>query len=556
MTTDTGTAIADLLASGGVRRFYTVPGESFLEILDGVDRDPRLTLVSTRHEGGASFMADADAKVSGVPAVVAATRGVGAANLAIGVHTAYQDSTPMVVLLGQVDSRFLGREGFQEVDLPAFYAPITKSAVTVHRTERIPELVADAMRIATTGRPGPTMIAFPADVLAHSIDDAAVALGRRRVAAERTAPSADPAAIGQLAAKLAAAERPVIIAGGGTRDARRELQEVAEAYGAGVYVAFRRQDAFDNSHPQFLGHLGLGLPPNVLAAVREADLVLVVGTRLSENTTQAYTLPAESSEVCQIDIDPRVIGAIAPVSLGIVSAARSALQALLDRPEAGGSRGRDWSVAHAAYEATATVGASRATTGCDPARVYGAIAQAFPDDAILSTDAGNFSAYMHRFWSFTSASSQIGPTSGAMGYGVPGAIVAKFAAPGRSVIGLAGDGGFMMSGAELETAVRFGLDLTVVVFRNGVYGTIAMHQARELGRLSGVDIGPIDCASFARSLGASAVTVREESELADAMAEAAKPGLGPHVVEVLTDPDLITPTARLSELLASHESAS
>jgi acetolactate synthase-1/2/3 large subunit len=500
-------------------------------------------------------MADADAKVSGVPAVVAATRGVGAANLAIGVHTAYQDSTPMVVMLGQVDSKFLGREGFQEVDLPAFYAPITKSAVTAHRTERIPELVADAVRIATSGRPGPTMIAFPADVLAEPVDDEAVAQGRRRLAAERAEPTGDPAAMAQLAAKLAAAKRPVLIAGGGTRDARRELKDVAEAFGAGVYVAFRRQDVFDNSHPQFLGHLGLGLPPTVLAAVREADLVVVVGCRLSENTTQGYTLPAESSEVCQIDIDPTVLGSIAPLSLGIVSAVRPALQALLDSPEAGAGLGRDWSTARAAYVATATVGASRASTGCDPARVYGALAEAFPSDAILSTDAGNFSAYMHRFWSFTAASSQIGPTSGAMGYGVPGAVGAKLAAPDRSVIGLAGDGGFMMSGAELETAVRLGLDLTVVVFRNGVYGTIAMHQARELGRLSGVDIGPIDCAGFARSLGASAVTVSEESALAEAMAAAARPGHGPHVVEVLTDPDLITPTARLSELLAEHGTA-
>ncbi len=548
---DSGSAIANVLAAGGVQRMYTVPGESFLEILDGVQRHPDLNLVSTRHESGAAFMAEADAKITGRPAVVGATRGVGGANLTIGVHTAYQDSTPMLAFLGQVDSAFLGRESFQEVDLPAFFAPITKSAVTAHRSDRIPELVAEALRIATTGRPGPVVIAFPADVLAEAIEDSAVADAQRRLAMQAGPPAASPSDIAQIAAKLASAERPVIIAGGGARGARRELRAVAERYSAGVYVSFRRQDTFDNRHPQFLGHIGLGTDRRCLDALRDADFVLVAGTRLSEITTSSYTLPARSSEVCQIDVDASVIGAVVPVSIGLVSDVRTALQALLDRPEADTARQRDWSSARKPWERAAVIPPSRATRNCDPAQVIAAMAEVFPIDSIITNDAGNFSAFLHRHWQFSSPRSQIGPTHGAMGYGVPGAIGAKFAAPDRTVVGLAGDGGFLMSGQEVETAVRYGLDVTLVVFRNGLHGTIAMHQARDVGRLTGVDIGAVDVAGFARSLGANAVTVETEADLIPALKEAYE-GRGPQVVDVIVDSEIISPDLRLSQLLAAH----
>lgn len=545
--TDTGSAIADLLVAGGVRRFYTVPGESFLEILDGVDRHPDLRLISARHESSASFMAEADGKVTGRPAVVAATRGVGGSNLTIGVHTAYQDSTPMLVLLGQVNSGYLGREAFQEVDLPAYFAPITKYAVTAHRTDRIPELIAESLRVATSGRPGPAMINFPADVLAASLDSAAVEDAHRRLAMSWSPPPPDRDAIASIAEKLSAAERPVMIAGGGTKGARRELQDVAERYGLAVYSSFRRQDVFDNDHPQFLGHIGLGNGAHSLDALREADLVLVVGSRLNEITTAGYTLPARTSEVCQIDIDPGVIGKIATVGTAVVSDARAALQALLEQPAATKGHDRDWSQARQHRDSISVVPASRASVGCDPAQVIAAMSATFPADAILTNDAGNFSAFLHRHYRFTTPGSQVGPCNGAMGYGVPSAIGAKLASPDRTVVGVVGDGGFLMSGVEVETAVRYGLDLTIVVFRNGLHGTIAMHQARDMGRLSGVEISDIDVAAFARSLGASGTTVDDEGQLESALAEAiSSPGV--HVVDIITDPEVLSPDRAMSEM--------
>ena len=548
-TVGTGEAIAELMVDGGVRRMYTVPGESFLEILDGVHQHPQLQLISTRHEGGASFMADADAKVTGVPAVVGATRGVGAANLAIGIHTAFQDSTPMIVCLGQVETPYLGREAFQEVDLPAFLAPVCKRAVTVHRTDRIPELFSDAIRIATSGRPGPVVLAFPADVLGQCLDRDTVDDAMRRIVPRAPAPVADPATMAAVARRLESAQRPVIIAGAGARGARAELRAVAERFCAGVYSAFRRQDVFDNDHPLYLGPIGLGAHTRTLAALRQADVVLVVGCRLNEITTARYTLPAATSAVIQIDIDPSIIGSIVPTEIGVVSDAAVALR-LLDEAGPATPPERDWSSAHGAYSFTRQVGPSRARQngGCDPAVVMRALSDACPPTTLVANDAGNFSAFLHRHWSYRSPRSCVGAANGAMGYGVPAAVGAKLAAPDRPVIGVVGDGGFLMNGMELETAVRYGLDVTIVVVRNGLHGTIAMHQARELGRLAGTDIGAVDFVSVASGLGAWATAVTAESDLGDAFAEAIRTP-GPALVEVQTDPELITPDDTLSNLI-------
>ena len=413
-TKSAGYVAVEVLARAGVRRFYTVPGESFLEILDAAEQHPGVSLVSTRHESGAAFMAEADAKFTGVPAVAMATRGVGASNLAIGVHTARQDSTPMVVLLGHVETPFLGREAFQEVDLAAFYAPIAKWTATVHRADRLAEFVERGLRIATTGRPGPVMLALPADLLGENVP---VPPETGMTTVPRPAPG--PEEVGFVARRLAEARRPVIIAGEGARDAREELLAFAEAFDVGVYAAFRRQDVFPNEHPLYLGHLTLATPPETLRALDEADLVLVVGSRLDEVTTQSY--------------------------------------------------------------------------------------------------------------------------------GVPAAVAAKLAAPERRVVAVAGDGGFLMTGQELETAVRYGAAILVVVFRNGMHGTIAMHQARELGRTAGTEIGDVDLASYARSLGAEGYTVRDPGELVPAL-EGALASEAVALVDVVTDPDIISPSARLSEL--------
>ena len=536
-----GHVAVDVLARAGVRRFYTVPGESFLEILDAAERHPETSLVSTRHESGASFMAEAEAKVTGTPAVAMATRGVGASNLAIGVHTAMQDSTPMVVLLGQVETDYLDREAFQEVDLPAFYGPITKWATTVHRADRLPELVARAVRVATSGRPGPVMLALPADILGEEIEERG-----SRLSASRPRSVPHPEDVEDVARRLAGARRPVVIAGGGARHARDALVRFAEAFGCGVYAAFRRQDVFPNEHPLYLGHLTLAARPEVLEPLGEADLVVVVGSRLGEVTTQTYGLPHGDQAVVQVDTDPDEVGATVPVERGIVSDAGAALEAFTRRAPAKAIE-RDWTAAHGAYLRFSEVPGGRSEAGVDPAEVVGALRRVLPAGAVLANDAGNFSVFLHRYWRHNHPRTQVAAANGAMGYGVPGAVGAKIASPQSTVVALCGDGGFLMTGQEIETAVRYGVGITVVVFRNGLHGTIAMHQARDVGRTAGSDIGPVDLAGFARSLGAEGFTVADPDDLEPALRDAVAHE-GVSLVDVATDPDLISPTARLSEL--------
>ncbi|PSK91820.1 acetolactate synthase-1/2/3 large subunit [Murinocardiopsis flavida] len=545
--------VVDVLAAAGIRRCYTVPGESFLELADAMHRHDRIRLVSTRHEGGAAFMAEADAKSTGVPAVAAATRGPGAANLAVGVHTATQDSTPMIVFLGQVETDYLGREAFQEVDLTAFYAPITKWATTVTRADRLAEVTAQAVRTATTGRPGPVAIAVPGDLFGQRVPPPAALPGL----AALPAPPLGDEQRDRVAAWLDGARRPVIIAGGGARGAREPLVRAAERFQAGVYASWRRQDVFPNDHPLYLGHLGLGCPPPVLRALEEADAVLVVGCRLSETTTQTYRLPGGAASVAQIDISPDQLGAVAGVWLGAQADAGQALRALAES-EPGHESGRpdrDWSPAHAAWADTTRVPAEAAAhqgPGLHPWQVVECMRATLPEDSVITNDAGNFAAFLHRGWLFRHPRTQIAPTSGAMGYAIPAAIGAKLAAPHRTVVAVAGDGGALMTGSELETAVRAGAAITVVVFQNGMYGTIAMHQARELGRTAAIDIsGPLDLAGYARALGANGATATTVAELAAALAKAAA-AEGPTLIDVRTDPDVISPGSTLSALLGEH----
>ena len=543
-TKGAGSVAVEVLAGAGVQRFYTVPGESFLEILDAVEQHPGLSLVSTRHESGAAFMAEADAKLTGAPAVAMATRGVGASNLAIGVHTARQDSTPMLVLLGQVETAFLGREAFQEVDLAAFYAPITKWAATVHRADRVAEFVERGLRIATSGRPGPVMLALPADLLGKDVPD-------HRDTSVGHPPHPVPRAeeVRFVARWLSEARRPVVIAGGGAGHARAELLAFAEAFNVGVYAAFRRQDVLPNEHPLYLGHLTLATPPDTLRALEEADVVLALGCRLDEVTTQSYEVPRGDQAVIQIDVDPGEVGAAIPVERGIVANPRDALSALI--AQAPSPRpARDWTTAHRAYLDSSSIPASRTANGIDPAQVIATLRGVLPEDTVMTNDAGNFASFLHRYWRYNHPRTQLAPANGAMGYGVPAAVAAKLAAPERRVVSCCGDGGFLMSGQELETAVRYGAPILVVVFRNGMHGTIAMHQARDLGRTAGTDIGEVDLASYARSLGADGYTVREPDELVP-MLENALTSETVALVDVVTDPDLISPSARLSELAQS-----
>ncbi|MQA03931.1 MAG: thiamine pyrophosphate-binding protein [Streptosporangiales bacterium] len=543
MTGNAGDAVVELLAAAGVRRFYTVPGESFLELIDAAHRHPDITLVSTRHESGAAFMAEAEGKLTGRPAVALGTRAVGASNLAIGVHTARQDSTPMLVLLGQVETPHLGKEAFQEVDLPRFFAEITTYATTVTRADRAAATVGEALRRSTLGRPGPAMVAFPADVLAGECPPAAVPVPTP------PSPRPSPAEVTAVAAALADAERPVAILGRGAHDLHDPLVRLAEAYGLGVYAGFRRQDAFPNSHQNYLGHLGLGTPPPLLEPLRAADLVLALGCRLSEITTQAYALPAPGARVIQVDVAAESIGAVVPVERGVVATVEAFADALLDRPVE--PHRRDWTRAHRTYLDLSDPDGYTTEHGVHPAQVVAAMHRQLPDDVVLTSDAGNFSVFGHSYWRFEHARTQLAPTSGAMGYGLPAAIGAALAEPHRNAVALCGDGGFLMTGQELETASRMGAPVLTIVFQNGLYGTIALHQARANGRPSAVDIGPVDVAGYARALGAEAATVNTADELDEQLA-AAKDFDRPRVLAVRTDPDVLTPAARMSELLGER----
>lgn len=447
----------------------------------------------------------------------------------------------MVVLLGQVETEVLGREAFQEVDLPGFYREITKWGTTLHRADRAAEVAAEAMRQATYGRPGPAVVALPADVLGQPAGEPRTG---PPAPPPRPAPSADD--VDLIVTALRGARRPVMIVGGGVLRSGARVRELAERVGLGVYTAFRRQDAFPASHPNYLGHLGLGTPADLLEPLRNADCVLALGTRLSEVTTQGYRFPAPGQRLFVCDIDPAAPGSHRGLERAVVADAGLLANALVTALPEGSPR--DWSAAHAAYLGHSEPRPQPCDAGVHPDAVVAAMRRHLDADTVLTNDAGNFSAFCHSRWRFEHPGTQLGPTSGAMGYGVPAAVGAALAAPDRRVVGLAGDGGFLMTGQELETAVRVGARVLVVVFQNGLYGTIAMHQARATGRPAGVDIGPVDLAAYARALGAGGGTAAADDQLDDAFA-AALAADGPYVLAVRTDPDVISPGARLSAML-------
>ncbi|WP_218220312.1 thiamine pyrophosphate-dependent enzyme [Nesterenkonia sp. Act20] len=533
--------VADLLVEAGVRRIYTVPGESFLPLLEAFESHKDLRLISTRHEGGAAFMAEADAKLTGKPAVVMATRGVGAANLSIGMHTAHQDSTPMLALIGHVETAHLGNEGFQELDLEHFLGHVSTWSTTVHRSDRVADTVARALVRATTGRPGPATVALPSDVLEGMTSPVGPMV--------RVRPSiASPADAERVTRLLAEARRPVIIAGQGTR--HRSLVAVAQTFGAGVYTAFRRQDYFPNDDGHYLGHLTLGTPPQILAALDDADVVLVLGERLDEVTTQTYTRPTLSTQVVHIHPDPAVFGVHQQAEIAIAADPAEFCEQLLTSARNEDQNAQDdwWRDGHTAYLEIAEASAAPAPSGAlHPGRAIAAVQSVASPDTIVTNDAGNFSIYLHRQWKFQHERTQAAPISGAMGYAVPAAIGASLAFPDRSVLGVAGDGGFLMTAMELETAVREGTQVKILVLQNGLYGTIAMHQRATGRRISACDIADVDLAGLARSLGAHAITCADEESLPTAAQDLMFHD-GPAVLVVKTDPDAIAPGRSFSTM--------
>ncbi len=536
-------AIVECMRLEGVEHVFCVPGESYLPLMDSIYETDSIKLISTRHEGGAAFMVEAYGKATRKPGVAMATRAVGGANLAIGIHTAYQDSTPMVVFLGQVHSKFRGREGFQEVDLDRFFGHIAKWAVEIKDVERIPELVQRAFRIAKSGRPGPVVIALPEDVL---VAEAEMSFGPVTPVPTPRPGAKEIASVQQL---LEQSERPLILAGGGViaADGEQSLRKLAERFGIPVMSSFRRHDVFPNDHALYVGHSGLGTFAPVLDTLRQADLVLAIGTRLSEVTTQDYSILNPEQKLIHIDIDVATLGKVYSPHVGIVADAKEALDALLTM-----KLDRSWTVwaseRHEIYKHAGDRVDTEKEHTIDNGEIIRILQEILPEDSIITNDAGNFAGWLHNFYSFTSPKTYIGPTSGAMGYGLPAAIGVKLAKPDKTVVSLSGDGGFMMTIQELETAVRYNIPVIALVFNNSMYGTIRMHQEMHYPeRVIGTELSHTNFSALGVALGAQSFSVTTHKEFKDTL-KYALASKRVTIIEIITNPERISVQATITSI--------
>ncbi len=542
-----GRILADALAGHGVRTAFGVPGESFLPVLDGLhDLRDRLRFVVCRQEGGAAYMAEAWAKLTGEPGVLFVTRGPGATNGAVGVHTAFQDSTPVLVFVGQVGNDFVEREAFQEIDYRRMYGPLTKWVAQIDRAERIPEYVSHAFHVATSGRPGPVLLALPEDML---FSEAAVA-DVPHFRTPRAAPS--PADMRELGRLLEDAKRPFVIIGGGgwTRAASEGLQAWVAKTGIPVGASFRCQDYFDNRHPNYAGDVGIGLNPKLAQRVKDADLLLVIGARLGEMTTGGYTLleaPVPKQKLVHVHAGAEELGRVYRATLPINSNYEEFVLALsaMEAP----SRRDLARAAHEEYLAWRKPVAMPGSLHYGEAIAW--LSENLPDDAIVTNGAGNFASWLHRHFQYKGWRTQLAPTSGSMGYSVPAAVAAKLAEPRRTVLAVAGDGEFLMNGQEFATAVQYAAPIVVLVVNNGMYGTIRMHQEREFpARVSGTELKNPDFAAYARAFGGHGETVERTADFAPAFQRALASGK-PSILELRIDPDAITPAGTLSGMRAA-----
>ena len=543
-----GKILADALVGHGVEYAFGVPGESFLPVLDGIhDVRDKLKFIICRQEGGASYMADAYGKLTGKPGVLFVTRGPGATNGAVGVHTAFQDSTPLVMFIGQVGNEMVEREAFQEIDYRRMYGPMAKWVAQIDRTERIPEYVSHAFHTAMAGRPGPVVLALPEDMLFSEAAVADVPLYKT----VRASPAAsDMQEIGRLLAK---AERPFVILGGfgWTREAVQAIRAFLEKNNLTAGASFRCQDLLDNRSPSYAGHVGIGIDPNLARCIKEADLVVAIGARLGEMTSSGYTLfdvPVTKQALVHVHSGAEELGRVYQgavlVNSGYPQFVEAFCQLKLD--------GAKW---RAGTEAARKSYLAYIEPKLLPGKLqYGDIVkglrETLPADAIICNGAGNFATWVHRYYQYRDFRTQLAPTNGSMGYGVPAAIAAKIAEPHRTVIAFAGDGDFLMNGQELATAMQYGANVIVIVVNNGMYGTIRMHQEREYpARVSGTELRNPDFAALARAYGAHGEMVDTTEAFAPAMARALAAGK-PALIELRLDPEAITPAITLSALRA------
>ena len=540
--------VASLVAQGATHAFG-VPGESYLAVLDALyDVRDRLEFYICRQEGGAAYMAEAFGKLTGKPGLVFVTRGPGATNAAIGIHTAAQDSTPLIAFVGQVGTDMVDREAFQEIDYRRMYAPVAKWAAQIDRAERIPEYVAHAWRLAISGRPGPVVLALPEDVLTSR------AACHDAPAVEAVASAPSPASMQAAHARIAGASAPLVIVGGSRWDRAScdALLRFAEASGLAVAAAFRHQDLFDNRHPQYAGDVGIGINPKLAARVRNADVLLVLGERLGEMTTSGYTLltpPASAQRMVHVHPSPDELGRVYQPDVAIASTPGEFLAALAAMPPLARPEWREQSrTANADY---AEWRAPRPVPGdVDMWRIMLWLDERLPDDAIVTNGAGNYTVWVHRLYRYRGFRTELAPYSGAMGYGVPSAVAAKAVHPDRLVVSFNGDGCYLMNGQELATAVQYGLPVVFVVIDNGMYGTIRMHQERHYpARVSGTGLRNPDFAALARAYGAHGETVLRTEEFAPAFERAVAAGK-PALLHVKIDPQALTMSASLDAIRA------
>ncbi len=540
-----GQILIDQLAAEGCDTVFCVPGESFLAALDGLYGSAIRTVVC-RQEGGAAMMAEAYGKLTGRPGVCFVTRGPGAANATVGVHIAQQDSTPMILFVGQVGRQMRHREAFQEVDFTNVFAPLAKWTAEIGQTERIPEYVARAWRTAQAGRPGPVVLALPEDMLSATAE--AAIIPPTRIA--RAHPGDKE--IEAVARALGQAERPMMVVGGPGWSARvaDQVALFAERLDLPVAAAFRRQDAMDNRHPNYVGHLGIGIDPALRQRVLDADLILAMGPRLGEMTTSGYSLitpPDPAQRLIHVHPGAEEPGSVYRAEIPVQSDLAAFADRLADIEAPDRLPWTDWTrAARTGYEAFS---APHETPGAVKLeQVVAHVSETLPDDGIVTNGAGNYTAFVHRYFRYKGYGCQVSNTAGSMGYGVPAAVAAKLSAPERPVVCFSGDGCFLMNGQELATAVQYDLPIVVIVVNNAMYGTIRMHQERKYpDRVSGTDLKNPDFAAFARSFGANGERVETTEDFPPAF-ERALAADGPTLIELKIDPQAITPAATLDQV--------
>ncbi|WP_394225479.1 thiamine pyrophosphate-binding protein [Paracoccus marcusii] len=538
-----GQILVQALRANGVTRVFSVPGESFLAALDGLV-DSGIRNIVCRHEGGAAMMAEATGKLTGRPGVAFVTRGPGATNASAGVHVARQDSTPMILFVGQIARGDQDREAFQEVDYRAMFAPLAKWVAQIDATDRIAEYVARAFHVAMSGRPGPVVLALPEDMLSGQADipDLAPAPAPLSYVA--------PQSVQAVADALATARRPLVVAGGSqwSQDAAEDLARFAAAWDLPVAVPFRRQDRMDNRLPHYVGDLGVGMNPALAAALREADVILSLGSRLGDTLTGGYSAmdPVRPhARVIMVHPDPDQLGTLWRADPGLVADPRRVVAALADLP-APTTRWSDWRARlRASYDDWQT---PRPTPGAlRLEQVVGWLAQNLPANAIVTNGAGNYASFLHRYYRWRCHGTQLAPTSGSMGYGLPAAIAASLTHPDRTVVCLAGDGCLQMTVNELSTAAQYGATPIVIVANNGRYGTIRMHQERHYpGRVSGTDLFNPDLPDLVRAYGGHGELVERDEDFAPAFERARLSGRL-SVIELRLDPEALTPGATLTQ---------